>query len=196
MESPARLHLHRLLLLCGFTFILCGCRLGGIVTPPAHVESPATVFLKLDARHSGIAFPVGAGRFREYSFGAWRWFAVPDTRWPVALGSLGGVMQSTLQTNEYPSNNGVPLTRYDAEFIPIAVDARRADALRMELDARFARQFATYRYNELYDMHFVQDHEHYWMFNNCYQVTGRWLRRLGCRVDGLTLTNDFRLDKQ
>jgi hypothetical protein len=168
-----------------------GCRLGAVVTPPTDVDQPVTIYVKLDARHSAIAFPLTGDRYREYSFGAWRWFAFADTRWPVAVGSLGGFMQSTLQSNEYPVINGLPMTKYEVAFFPIAVQRARADALRMELDARFIRSASTYRYNELYDMHFVEDHEHYWIFNNCNQVTARWLRRLGCEVDGLTLTNDF-----
>ncbi len=173
--------------------LMSGCHLGGVITPPMFVDQPTTIYVKLDARHSGIAFPRDGVRYVEYSFGAWRWFAYADTRWPVALGSLGGLMQSTLQSNEYPVFDDEPMTKYESAFIPITVDRRRADALRMELDARFARRANTFHYNELYDMYFVHDDERYWIFNNCNQVTARWLRRLGCRVDGLTATNNFRV---
>ena len=200
-HSSRRRHLYHLRLsafICGYSLIfgiMSGCHLGGVITPPAYVEQPTTIYLKLDARHSAIAFPRDSVRYVEYSFGAWRWFAYADTRWPVAIGSLGGFMQSTLQSNEYPVSGGVPLTKFEVAFIPITVDRRRADALRMELDARFARRADTFHYNEAYDMYFVEDREHYWIFNNCNQVTAQWLRRLGCHVGGWTLTNDFRVHR-
>lgn len=175
--------------ICGLILFLTGCTT--TVIPPAYVSEPTTIYLKMDARHSGIVFPRSEFQYVEYSFGAFRWFAYADTRWPVAVGSLGGFMQSTLQTNELPVVDGRPAAIPQVNLVPITVERRRADALRMELDARFARQHDTYVYNELYDMSFVEDAEHYWVFNNCNQVTGRWLARLGCTVNGWALTNDF-----
>lgn len=173
----------------GLILLLTGCTT--TVTPPAHVSDPTTIYLKMDARHSGIVFPRSEYQYVEYSFGAFRWFALADTRWPVAVGSLSGFMQSTLQTNELPVVDGRPAAIPQVKLVPIIVERSRADALRMELDARFARQIHTYVYNELYDMSFVEDAEHYWVFNNCNQVTGRWLARLGCGVNGSALTNEF-----
>jgi hypothetical protein len=171
--------------------LTAGC--GGVVHPPKQVDQPTKIFLKLDARHSAIMFPRTEDHYVEYSFGAFRWFAHADTRWPIATGSLLGFMQSTLQSDEVPIVDGVPQTVAQRGFHPIIVDRRRAEALRMELDARFNRNRDTYHYNELYGMSFVVDDEPYWVFNNCNQVTAMWLRRLGCRVEGLTLTNAFRV---
>ena len=81
----------------------------------------------------------------------------------------------------------------DGERYDLSAVGRVKMNMRLELDARFARRADTFHYNERYDMYFVHDHERYWLFNNCNQVTARWLRRLGCRVGGLTLTNDFRV---
>jgi hypothetical protein len=132
----------------------------------------------------------------EYSFGAWRWFAYGDTRWPVAVGSLLGFMQSTLQSQEYPAGAAghgtapdVPLVRY----LRFEAERGQVEALRDGLDARFRRNIDTFHYNSEYDMTFVHDDEHYWVFNNCNQVTARWVRQLGARVDGMALTNAFRL---
>ncbi|MCS7033502.1 MAG: DUF2459 domain-containing protein [Phycisphaerae bacterium] len=185
MPPPAKaIRLLTLLLVAGCTTL---------VTPPQHVEKPVTVFLKLDAAHSAVLLPRSETDYVEYSFGAFRWFALGDTRWPVGVASLLGLMRSTLQATTVEIRDGLPLTVAQHGVLPLRVERARAEALRMELDARFLRQVDTYHYNDRYNMSFVQDREHYWFLNNCNQVTARWLRRLGCHLTGFGLTNDFRL---
>jgi len=64
-----------------------------------------------------------------------------------------------------------------------------------ELDARYARHGGTQVPGATNNMTHVKDPERYGLFNNCNHLAARWLRRLGCRVDGLTITSGFAVKK-
>jgi hypothetical protein len=169
--------------------LLVGC--GGTLHPPAWVEQPTTIYVKIDYRHSSLLLPRHTVGLVEYTYGDWRYFALADTGLWVGLVALLGSPQATLGRRD-------PASHAEAEqpgvrILPVVVDRRRADALAMTLEARFRRRVATLHYNDRYNLWFVKDPERYHLLNNCNHVTARWLRQLGCRVDGLTITNDFRL---
>lgn len=172
-----------------------GC--GATVRPPIAVDRPTTIYLVAEGRHSSILLPLrsparspfAGGEFVEYTFGDWRWFVEVDTRWHVGLRAMLGSPRSTFgrRTTDAPPPAAHAIT----------VDRRRADALQIELEARFTR--GAWRtpggpvYNADYDLWFVDDAEPYHVLNNCNHLTARWLRRLGCVVRGAAITNDFRV---
>lgn len=171
-----------------------GC--GAVVTPPNRVDHPATVYLHIEGRHSSLLLPVdalgpqsrhGRSTWVEYTYGDWRWFALMDTRPIVAARAVFGSPQATFGRRFVGSP---PETA-----VPIIVDRARVDALQLELAARFARGQAHTPggalYNPAYDLFFAHDRERYHALNNCNHLTARWLRRLGCRVDGPAITNRF-----
>jgi hypothetical protein len=166
----------------------CGAR----ITPPARVLEPRTVFLQTEARHSSIVLPNDDGRWVEYTYGDWHWFALIDTRWQVAVRAMLGSPQATFGRRTYPSHpESLTVT-----LRPIVVESSRVRALRTELEARFSRRAEASIYNAEYGIWFVPDDERYHVFNNCNHLTARWLRRLGCQVSGWSLTNRFSIDKR
>jgi hypothetical protein len=184
-------------LLLAFIFALAGC--GGTIHPPAHVDEPTVIYAKSEGRHSSILLPAGRahppGTLVEYTYGDWRWFALVQTRWDVALVAMFSSPQATLGRRIVapPQPGELPDASEGVMILPITVDRRRAEALRLTLDARFGRGIETLMYNPTYKTWFVHDAERYHASNNCNHLTARWLRRLGCRVEGATFTNDFRL---
>lgn len=180
----------RLAVLLILALLALGC--GGTIRPPAHVDRPVTVYVKTDVRHASVLLPRPRGTgYVEYTYGDWRYFALADTRLAAGVAALLASPQATLGKREHPPKFAEQLN--GARLLPVTVDGRRAEALAMTLEARFRRRSDTLLYNDLYGVAFVKDDERYHLFNNCNHITARWLRTLGCRVDGLTITNDFRL---
>lgn len=166
-----------LLIVVGWAF---GCT--STAEPPVDVDRPVTVYVTSEAYHKGILLPVTEGRWVEYGFGEYEWYALgrdawyrlfPTLLWPTS-GALGrryisGRSRADLQE----SAPGRELERIDA-------DHERVAALRTLLDRRFRagdREHHSYQY----DLTF-RARGHYWLFNNCHDEAANWLDELGCDV--------------
>lgn len=171
--------------------LLVGC--GATIHPPSQVADPVPVLVKLDVRHSSLVLPRADGGYVEFTYGDWRYFALADTRLSVGLRALLGSPQAAFGKVEYPKHPMIDPSSGVARWIEIDVDRARAEALVIMLDARWGQQSDTYHFTPQYGIEFVRDAERYHLFNNCNHLVARWLTRLGCRVDGPAVTNDFRL---
>lgn len=176
---------------------IAGC--GAIVTPPMNVEEPATVYVLDYGRHTTLLLPAGSGEeehWVEYAYGEWKWFALDETDWtrvfPVMLWPTQGAL-GRLEWSVEPDD--VRRERFVSEegFIKVDVEAGDAQALLERLNKRYASRAGTYQYGVKSRLHFVHDDASYHLLHNCNHETARWLRELGCDVDGLAILADFRL---
>jgi hypothetical protein len=175
--------------------IWCGLICGGCATrvvPPAVHGRSATVYLSDYGRHSSLLLPVRGG-YNEYAFGDWAFFARGDARWWVGLRALLHSPQATLGRRFVAAPNGT-LTPKDIDtqrLMRWQAPAERVEALEMTLDAAFARAHDDPVYSDYSKLYHVRDNERYWLLHNCNHVTARWLRQLGCKVEGLSFTSAF-----
>jgi hypothetical protein len=171
-----------------------GC--GAVITPPPAVARPATIYITDYVRLSSLLLPIGDGRLEEFAFGDFQWFALNQNTWHDALRSLFCSAGSTLGRRELTDPNDpaklVPATGADRVAL-LTVDAARAGRLRDELEFAYGQQSATEVFNPASGLYFVHAREPYSLFHNCNHVTARWLRELGCKVNGAAMTSKFAL---
>jgi hypothetical protein len=194
---------------------IAGC--GAVITPPMHVEAPATIYVMDYGRHTTLLLPavdeasadalsgegLGSGGasecWIEYAYGEWRWFALDETDWirvfPVMLwptrGALGRVSWE-MGPGEIQRERWIP----EDGLISLDVEAAQVAKLLARLDERYESIVETHLYGERHRLHFVQDEASYHLFHNCNHETARWLRELGCEVEGLAILADFRLSER
>jgi hypothetical protein len=77
--------------------------------------------------------------------------------------------------------------------ILLRVPRDRAEALRDALGSRFDLRANQALYNQVMEMHFIPDAEHYGLLHNCNHVTARWLSEMGCQIRGNPITSKFKL---
>jgi hypothetical protein len=166
-------------------------------------EAGTDVYLADYGRHSGLLFPAREGMLVEFAFGNFAWFAMNQNDWHNAFGSLFFSAGSALGRRELriTTDNGrdpadVKRATGAAKITRIHVSADRAAELRDGLNLAYAQQASTEVFNPASEMYFVRVREPYSVFHNCNHVTARWLRRLGCDVDGLAATSKFVVRKE
>jgi hypothetical protein len=182
------------------TFILMGSMLGSAgcatrVVPPMVHGDAVMVHLSDYSRHSSLLLPT-AGGFEEYAFGDWDFFARGDARWWVGLRALLLSPQATLGRRFVPAPDGT-LAAADIRaqrLMLFNTSAARADALKLTLDSQFNRATGPPMYSNYSKLYHIQDPEAYCLFHNCNHVTARWLRQLGCKVEGTAITSNFQLE--
>jgi len=193
MDRPAFTALPLALLVC-LTCVLTGC--GATIVPPPRSGDMVSVFVTDYGRHSSLVLPDGAGDLVEYAWGDWDWFAVNKNG---ILNGVAAVFFSHGATFGSRHLDAGPERAHLARVIGcerlLRVDAERArvGALRDELNARLDRHVGTMVYNPASGFSFVRDDEHYAGWHNCNHVTARWLRELGCQVEGSSFTSKFKL---
>jgi hypothetical protein len=186
------------LLACGFWLLLTTTGCSGTIHPPAAASDPVTVYVADYGRHSSLVLPTNNGGYVEWAFGDWDWFALGHTKWYDAMHALIWSPQSTLgrrvlgpQTNDEALCNALNAER----VLPIEVPADCAAALMDQLDLRYLKHASTQIHSDYSYMDHVKDAEFYNGLHNCNHITVRWLRALGCRVDGFGFLSAFRVAK-
>ena len=182
---------------------VCGCTVGACtitVTPPRGPERPATVYL-VDQEHSAsLVLPDGA-RLTRYIYADWHYYALGNR------GTSGALQAALLPTQ-------ATLARRRIE--PAASAAGVAEALGAEVEAIYALRVAqpraealVQRLNRAYaagepervydpDTHlgFVPyPDEPYHLLHNSNTVIARWLRELGCEVNGIAILSRWRVQQ-
>jgi hypothetical protein len=179
-----------------FLLFATGC--SGTIYPPAHPSDPVTVYVSDYGRHSSLTLPLKNGGYVEWAFGDWNWFALGKTQWNYALLAILWSPQSTLGRRVVPPQPNDEQLRHvlSADRVtPIEVSADRAAALMDQLDLQYLQHASTQVYSSYSYMDHVKDCEFYNGLHNCNHVTMRWLRTLGCRVDGFGFLSKFKLGK-
>jgi hypothetical protein len=160
---------------------------------------------------AGGATGEGAARveFAEYAYGQFDYFARNKDAWWRVPGVLLVPSQGALGN---AAVRGVPepaaLKRmYAAEAVwPVRVERGRVEALILTLDERFVRGLpaepgrsgdagAGALWNPVVGLWFARDGADYWAFNTCNHAMVAWLRALGCRVSGVPLWAEYRVER-
>jgi hypothetical protein len=179
-----------------WTGLICSGCATRVIPPVVHGRS-ATVYLSDYGRHSSLLLPVRGG-YNEYAFGDWAFFARGDTRWWVGLRALLHSPQATLGRRFVAAPQGT-LSAHDIDarhLVAFRAPAERVEALEMTLDAQFKRGGSEPIYSDYSKLYHTRDPEAYWLLHNCNHVTARWLRQLGCRVQGSSFTSRFELPEK
>jgi hypothetical protein len=159
------------------------------------VREPTTVYVADYGRHATLLLPVEHGGLEEFAFGDWRWLALKHRQWYDAPGSIFFSGASTLgrrYIRPAPPADRFTTTLKTERYLSFPVERDRADALRDELNGEIEHAIGTSRPSADDDgFVYVRASEGYCLFHNCNHVTARWLRELGCRVDGATMNSRF-----
>jgi hypothetical protein len=176
-----------------------GCG-GGTITPPKAIREPVEVYVADYGRHATVLLPAeDGGELVEFAFGDWRWLALNHRQWYDAPGSIFFSGASTLGRRYFrpaPPPDRFISTLKTERYVSFPVEREKADALRDELNGEIEHANSTARPSADGDgFVYVRASEGYCLFHNCNHVTARWLRELGCRVDGATMTSRFVVTK-
>ena len=182
--------------------LLCCALLGGCaatrVIPPATPAEPTAVFLLDHGRHSTLILPHGDGMVR-YAYGDWNWYAKVETG--VFAGSSAVLFPSRAALGRRvlkgPATVGGVRRHLAVGFQhihPLTVEAARAEALRRDLDALFFASAEAPRENTIYDLAFVPHPRPYSAFENSNHEIAKWLRELGCEVEGTAFWANWRVE--
>jgi len=170
--------------------LLSACTTTTIV-PPASVDRPQSVFVLDHGRHSSIVLPHPEG-FVRYAYGDWGWYAEVETGpteairaafWPTRAG-LGRSLTAGTATRE-GVRGGLRVGIQEIHEVPVETD--RVDALRSSLEALHRENYASVKYNTVYDLAFVEHPEPYAFWHNSNHKVAEWLRQLGCAIEGNAL---------
>jgi hypothetical protein len=183
-------------LLLAALLVLPGC--AWTVRAPSAVADPVPVWITEYGKHCRVALPAGDSTFTEYGFGEWHYYALEERGWlstlPAGAGfGSGAFSRRTLR----PAADGTLGSRQTGgtRSERIAVERTKADALRRELDDRWARNQGDVRIRQADGVPVSRDPAGYHLFDNSNHATARWLGQLGCEVRGFPLMANFRVEE-
>ena len=170
------------------------------IRPPTNPENPVSVFVIDYGRHSSLVLPRDDDQgLREYAYGDWNWYALARDGifdvFPTLFLSTQGTL-GRLDWHIEPKKESVDRYILCEEVLEIPVSRNDAQALLAELDARYESHLDTQIESDLYHLFFVHHDEPYHVFNSCNLVMVRWLKSLGCKIDGYPILADFRIAEQ
>lgn len=158
------------------------------IVPPASVDRPESVFVLDHGRHSSLVLPHPDG-FVRYAFGDWGWYAEVDTGTTeasraVLLPSRAGLGRS-LKAGPATASGVRASLRVGIQAIhEVQVETDRVATLRSSLEGLHQDNYASRKYNSVYDLAFVEYPESYALWNNSNHKVAEWLRQLGCAIEG------------
>ena len=166
------------------------------VVPPPEVRDGVPVVLSQYTWHTRLALPDGTAAFYEYGFGEWSFYGLEKEGFFSGLRAITGLGKGAI------SRRKLPYTLSESEFSSVAgsnrsarlyVERRLAEGLRGELERRWQSN-ANSRVVRAWDgIPVSRDRAAYHLFANSNHAVANWLRRLGCRVIGNTLTSRFQV---
>jgi hypothetical protein len=186
--------------ICTVLVLLCVVGCSATVIPPEVKRGGAPVFLLDHGRHSSLVLSTPDNHIVRYSYGDWTYYALADTGpyrgssallWPTP-GTLGCRQMAGPPTVEAVKQQvAVPIVH----IYPLVVEQSRIEKLRRRLNEVFQENIDTLLYNPLYDLYFVHDPHDYNILHDSNHVVATWLKALGCKVHGVTLLSDWRVEK-
>ena len=165
------------------------------VVPP-EVRDGVPVVLSQYEWHTRLALPDGTAAFYEYGFGEWNFYGLEKEGFFSGLRAITGLGKGAL------SRRRLPYTLSESEFAWVAgsersvrfnVERRLAEGLRGELERRWQSNAHSVVRRAWDGIPVSRDPAAYHLFANSNHVVATWLRRLGCRVAGNTLTSRFKV---
>src|SRR5947207_1449220 len=181
--------------LIGVVALLGGCATH--IVPPSAPSNPVAVYVTDYGRHSSILLPMGDGHLMEYSYGDWEYYALNKYKWYIGATKLIVSDASGLGRRILPHpGTDEALQKYinSKRLLRIEIEQSRVLELLAELDHRYNERLDTMVFNNYSHAYFVKDDTHYGLFHTCNAETAGWLRKLGCRVDGLAVLSNFEID--
>lgn len=157
------------------------------VRSPASLKEPVEIALVDYGDHSSLILPAPDGRFTEFAFGDWAYYAKNDQGIYSTLAALLWPTQGALGRRDLrtPVTGGAlsRMIRCQAMHI-LKVERKRALALWKKLRDRHSRRRGQALENPTYGLKFVPDDDAYVCAYNCNDAVVRWLREAGCEVEG------------
>jgi hypothetical protein len=185
----------RLLLLLVLCLSGVGCAPTKIVPPPPSGDD-IPVFITDYGRHSSLLLRAPAGHYNEYAFGDFNWFALNRTGVCDGARALlwsAGATVGRRQLELIDDPDAVASDTQAAKVIRIKAPRAKVYALVDQLDTKYFARHHTITYNPASSMWFVRWREPYNGCHNCNHLTARWLRALGCDIQGLAIFSKFRI---
>jgi hypothetical protein len=196
VHAPLPSWLLRAWLISGL-LVLCGC--AAQVTPPPQPEVPAKIFVLDHGRHTSLVVSTPEGDLVRYAYGDWRFYAERETGFVRAVAALFWRTPGALGRREYPGPATADTVRsrvtVNIDTVhEIDVERERIEALRADLDAKFAAAEEVRETLET-QLFFVLHPRAYNWRHNSNTVVAAWLERLGCEVAGPTLLATWRIEQ-
>jgi hypothetical protein len=179
-------------------FVLFQTACTTIVSPPRpdSLLDPVAVYLIDYHRHSALMLPMDDGRYREYAYGEWGWFALNRTALIRAPGILFFTSAGALGRADHPAPADADALRLSGGFqavFELRVERARAAALLRRLDERFDARLDTLVHNQAVGLDLVRDPDRYSIAWHCNHATVAWLRELGVEAWPVTAVARFRV---
>ena len=174
--------------------VLPGC--AWTVRAPSAVADPVPVWITEYGKHCRVALPAADSTFTEYGFGEWHYYALEERGWLSTLRAGAGFGSGAFSRRTLrPAADGTlgPRQTGGTRSERLEVERSAADALRRELDDRWARNQGDVRIRQADAV--PVDPAGYHLFDNSNHATVKWLRRLGCEVRGFPLMANFRVEE-
>jgi hypothetical protein len=190
------LHRRLWIILLFFCFAATGC--APVIVPPATASNDAVPVLVADyGYHSTLILPRSGGSgMIEYAYGDWTYFGQNQKSVGTALHALMASDQATMGRRMLDREVNQPglkealgakaILRFDAP-------REKVEQLERALEKRFSTRLDSIVYSPAHQLYFVKDDEPYGVGHNCNHFTAQWLARLGCRVEGMVFTSNFKL---
>ena len=185
----------------GLSWESAACALFWLIVPgcawrvvPAEVRDGVPVILSQYEWHTRLALPDGTAAFYEYGFGEWNFYGLEKEGFFSGLRAISGLGKGAL------SRRKLPYTLSESEFaraagsnrsVRLDVERERAEGLRGELERRWQSNASSRVVRSWDGIPVSRDRAAYHLLANSNHVVAEWLRRLGCRVRGNTLTSRF-----
>ena len=182
--------------LVGVAAFMGGCATQ--IVPPPRPANPVAVYVTDYGRHSSILLPMGDGHLMEYSYGDWEFYALNKYKWYIGATKLILSDGSGLGRRILPHpGDDEALQKYinSKRLLRIEIEQSRVLELLAELDHRYNERLETMVFNNYSHAYFVKDDAHYGLFHTCNAETAGWLRKLGCKVEGLAVISNFEVAK-
>ena len=184
-------------LLLAALVVLPGC--AWTVRAPSIVADPVPVWITEYGKHCRVALPAADSTFTEYGFGEWHYYALEERDWLSTLRAGAGFGSGAFSRRTLrPAADGTlgPRQTGGTRSERLEVERSAADALRRELDDRWARNQGDVRIRQADAVPVSRDPARYHLFENSNHATANWLRQLGCQVRGFPLMANFRVEER
>ena len=166
------------------------------VVPPPEVRDGVPVVLSQYEWHTRLALPDGTVAFYEYGFGEWNFYGLEKEGFFSGFRAITGLGKGAM------SRRRLPYTLSESEFARAAgsnrssrlyVERGLAEGLRAELEGRWQSNADSLVVRTWDGIPVSRDRAGYHLFANSNHAVANWLRRLGCQVNGNTLTSRFKV---
>ncbi|MBW3563700.1 MAG: DUF2459 domain-containing protein [Acidobacteria bacterium] len=185
--------------ICAAAMIIATASCTTTIRPPAHPETPATVYLLEHGKSSSLVLPGNDDHASRWAFGDWRYYALNQTSWRNALIAVLWPTRSALgrqMIEPAPETTEEVLRRIGIgvrKILPITVEREAAVRLERRLQDLFNANRDSRLFNPSPRLEFVDYPEPYTLINSSNRKVAAWLRELGCEVSGVALQSRWQV---